>query len=491
MTALKLSLPDPGPNPAHNPADSRQLVTAFLDALGASLRANDSRRRDVVDEIAGHIDDRVRDLMVAGQSESDATRRSLEELGDPRELAARCSAALSTPRRRRIMHTTLVGLAATALIGGAIALHQDGSPRKLSAFQPPAEQSALGDVRIVANEETSWSDLFNSAGKSARLPVYVHWSQLRVYESIKPESGIGVSLTAGFSLDRSLQIINDTLNLSQEDGIAYRVQDGNLVFSSVAYFDQTEIVMATFDLAGVPGVDGGEEVVQLLTSMVHPEIWQANGGDRAAASVFAGTLFIRAPKRILPEVQWVMDEIRKSLSAKHAAVPILSDVPIVGGGSNAATAASRMHVVALKHTDAASVKSVLARAYEANPMLGADSRRPSFTVDSAQNSIVVGGAAQQVDLVERVIGLIDRPAPQEVAGTQDVLVISVHNVRAGALRDVLGRAFNACPAVKQCAVPRVLESDDSEGRISITATREQNAWASELASLIDPAPLGK
>ena len=68
-------------------------LDAFLQSLGARLRCTQERRADVLDELAGHFDDRVAALMKQGHGRPSAERIALRELGAPQVLAFRLSRA--------------------------------------------------------------------------------------------------------------------------------------------------------------------------------------------------------------------------------------------------------------------------------------------------------------------------------------------------------------------------------------------------------------
>ncbi len=314
-------------------------IDAWLAVL-ASLLDLPARERDSIrDELREHLRERVRDLVLAGRAEHDAVSAAMGELGDAAALARRFREATHAPRRRLLMHTALFGLAGAAMITSVVALRGGGSTAPMSVFQPPQVKAEGEAPRVSVSADSTWEDFFARAGKAAGKPVHVHWNHLRTIEGpegpLDTGTFIGVE-AANFPLPRALEIINDQMNLSPDEGVDFRVIDGRLEFATVAYFDQRETTLVTFDLAPViearRAVEEDVSVSEVVESaasvihdVVHPEMWADNGGDRAMLTMFDTRLFIKAPRRIMPEVEWVIGEMSKggAVAAASAQRPVV------------------------------------------------------------------------------------------------------------------------------------------------------------------------
>ncbi len=59
----------------------------MMDHWVQTLRLPRRRRQDITRELQAHLDESRRDLLLAGWQPEDATRESIERLGDPAEIA--------------------------------------------------------------------------------------------------------------------------------------------------------------------------------------------------------------------------------------------------------------------------------------------------------------------------------------------------------------------------------------------------------------------
>jgi hypothetical protein len=389
-------------------------IAAWLHALSRRMNVPASERQAVCDELDAHLCQRVQELMLCGLSEAKATADAIEELGEADELAGRYTQAYSHPRRRRIMQIGMLGIAGAAVVTAIVTFNGPGSVIPSSAFQPAREEppEALRDIRVTADLSLRWDDFFQAIGQGAKLPVFVHWPQLRAIggemPTISPDNGIGVDLQ-GFALDAAITMLNDHANLTDDMGLAYRVQDGRIIFSSQAFFDRQETVLVTYDLTAAIGArksdieDGAtthevvDSIKQLVTSLVHPDLWAENGGDLARMQTYGTKLFVSAPSRLQPKVQWVLAEMATAGPKDHA---------VPGAGANIGD--RQMRVFPLKHVAAGETLGVIRSLQSLQPV-----DFTKATSDPGTNSIIVQGSADLLALVGAAIDAIDRPATQD------------------------------------------------------------------------------
>lgn len=320
--------PAPGGLRLAPPGAPRDSIAAWLDVLMKLLRLPEPERAGVREELDTHLRERVRDLMVTGLSEVEASGRAIAELGDTAGLAQRFNRAARPVARRRLMNLGMLAAVGVGLIGGAVAITGPREDRiAVAVFEPEvtkeAAQAAAGKFDVPP--DASWSRFYEAAGKGLGLPVVVNWGQLT---AIGEDGQFGPNERATVTGDRltlpeALAMVNEGLG-SADDGIDYRVHDGRLEFSSAAHFDKRETVLATYDLTGIVEArlhdpdptarqvvthQVSEEVAKLIMELVHPPLWRDNGGDRASLAVFGAKLFVTAPKRMHPKIRWVLSEL--------------------------------------------------------------------------------------------------------------------------------------------------------------------------------------
>lgn len=100
----------------------RDPISDWLDVFMRLLELKPSESRAVRDELEDHLRSRVDDLIITGASEHDAVRTAVAELGETAILAKRFKHAQHPNRRRTLMSTALVAVAASALTLGAFSI---------------------------------------------------------------------------------------------------------------------------------------------------------------------------------------------------------------------------------------------------------------------------------------------------------------------------------------------------------------------------------
>lgn len=392
------------------PEASRGAIESWLDVLVSLLRLPPPERDAIRDELDEHLRERVRDLMLSGRSEPDAVSAAIAELGDAAALARRYHHASHAPRRRFMMHSAIFGLAGAAMVTSLVALRGGTGAQNasVSVFQPTAAAAPAADVRLNCSVDVLWGQLFTDVGQATKTPVFVDWSMLKDLHmpdgsALEPGNAVVGITFRDVPLPRALALINQAVGAPAEDGIDARMQDGVLVISTMAQLDKLEQTLATFDLSALvaarrqsldqpnyPPDKVLEEATKVIQSLVHPDLWQDNGGDRAQISSFDSRLFVKAPRRIMPQVEWVIGEMNKTATA--AADP--------------AARVLTVHSYALANSAAIDVqRAILDRGVDA-PVGNAE-----LVVDPSTNSIVVRGTSKEQQAISALLRALDR-APQ-------------------------------------------------------------------------------
>jgi hypothetical protein len=327
------------------PAESSKLITSWLDALFAMLRLPEKERVQVRDELACHLDERVRDLLITGMSEEQAAVRAIAELGDAAVLARRFHAAHAAPRRRSMMNLGMIGLATAGVIACGAYLRTEPPAVRTSVFSVPLQATDTPPAPKFAMElhGARWGEFFDYAGRLYGKPVSVYWKSIGELDQELPENSvlgpdisINVDISGVTTLDGALEMLNAELVSTKANRLEYRNEKDRLVFATTHYFDARETTLATFDVttmvvsrldplkvSDVTIAEGTSQLCTLISSLIEPEGWRENGGDCASIRSFGGKLFVKAPRRVLAEVEWILGEAKtQDADAINAARPI-------------------------------------------------------------------------------------------------------------------------------------------------------------------------
>lgn len=387
----QLRLTDPAP-----PPDS---IDAWLTVLSTLMRGPRDEIDAVREELASHLRERVRDLMLSGASESDATSRAIGELGDAASLARRFQDAIVPSQRRSRMQIAVLTVSVAAAAFGGATLLRPSAPnapdpshaavRSLvttagaaAAACPPGEGSEPAGIELAivprlepltlgstptallspaiftppgddalsiasgiqtSPEPTVTVEQLVKLLESGGQPVAVRWDLLEQS---------GVSRDQHFASPGgpcSAADLLAALNNSQESGdlLGLRLRSGTLVLATNEYFDRQETSLITFDLspviehrraASIKEIDPAEIVTEakgLVESLVFPDTWVNNGGERASSRAFGARVFFEAPARYHPKIKWVLDQLLSDANPATTMtttreVPILADLPLLG-----------------------------------------------------------------------------------------------------------------------------------------------------------------
>jgi hypothetical protein len=356
-------------------------ISSWLDILERLLPGREAERRGVRDEIEDHLRARTHDLMIEGKTERQAVAIAVAELGDAADVAHRFAASDTARTRRKLMNIGAVAFCGIALASGIAAFQMQPPPvpAPISVYESTRESGVAATITVSSQVDTNWEMFFEAAAKSVNLKPQVHWNAINAVipnDEVRKDNPLPIQF-GPLPLGDALDIINDALNVQGESGIDFRVRRGLLVISTVRHFDQQEMTLATYDLsdllnsmsarlleapaAQAPIVHGGpfqapradpmmienwrsrtlNDISVLVTSLVHPSQWRSPDAV-ATVNSFGSKLFINAPARFHPQIEWVLDEIRRdaikaaagneAARSAIAAAPVVAQPASVGGG---------------------------------------------------------------------------------------------------------------------------------------------------------------
>jgi hypothetical protein len=133
------------------PPRQADLVDGWLSVFVGLLKVPERQAANIGEEIESHLRERVRDLMLTGASESEATRKAISELGEAADVAARYRALRTEPTRRFIMHASLFTAAGAALALSIAAI--TGGRQQTSQQAEAALRAQQADVAAAREKE--------------------------------------------------------------------------------------------------------------------------------------------------------------------------------------------------------------------------------------------------------------------------------------------------------------------------------------------------
>lgn len=226
------------------------------------------------------------------------------------------------------------------------------SPLASAVFTPPDDEALAIAANIQSSPEPTVSvEQFVTLLESGGQPVAVRWDLLEqagVARDLQFPSPGGPCTAAD---------LLSALNGSQQtpDLLGLRLRNGTLVLATNESFDRQEVGLITFDLApvierrrnaSVKDIDPAEIVTEaqtLVESLVFPDTWANNGGDRASSRVFGSRVFFEAPARYHAKIRWLLDQLLSDAGSAATMtttreLPLLADLPLLGNQFRSQTA---------------------------------------------------------------------------------------------------------------------------------------------------------
>lgn len=347
------------PRSANSPTASATVI--WLDALVRSLDLPLQERQQIRLELQSHIDDRVRDLILEGTDEGEATRRALTECGEASSLASGFSEVKKALRRRTLMNIGVVG-AACGLVALGLGTFRNANsevcpPEELAAMQRAQAIAAATEAQAAAavagkamrayaaqasyslalrpsladagpsvefNEEHLENILKIIAGEAGQ-PVQINWTALSA-GGVERNTQISIKMPIKDPF-AAIEFLNEVIGDNPESGpgpIAIRQRSDSLEIVSTSWLDKREAKLVIYDIsAPVENNVSAEELVQAITQFIEPSNWRENGGDRAEMNVVGDRLLVKAPTRMHEGVKWMIDQFDGQESHTDALAPAL------------------------------------------------------------------------------------------------------------------------------------------------------------------------
>lgn len=333
------------PLSATSPTASATVI--WLDALVRSLDLPLQERQQIRLELQSHIDDRVRDLILEGTDEGEATRRALTECGEANSLASGFSEVKKALRRRTLMNIGVVGAACGLVALGLGSFRTANSaacpPEELAAMQRAQALAAASEAQAAAEfagkamtrysggqgtyslalqltpkvtgpsvefDNEPIENILKAISSEAGQSVFINWAALAA-GGIERNAQITTKMPIN-DLAAAVEFLNESIGNNPESGpgpIAIRQRADGMEIVSAAWLDKREARLVIYDIsATAENGTSAEELLQAITQFIEPSNWKENGGDRAEMTVVGNRLLVKAPARIHEGVKWMIDQ---------------------------------------------------------------------------------------------------------------------------------------------------------------------------------------
>ncbi|MCH6550817.1 MAG: hypothetical protein IH804_02225 [Planctomycetes bacterium] len=229
-------------------------IESWLALFGRLLRLPEPERQAIRDELEHHLRARVRDLVLGGERETDALRLAIAELGSAADLADRFRIATRPTRRRLIMNTAVIGIAAASIVTAGLVVSSPSRGPGPVYYQAPTvadERPALEEIAVsVEFNETPLAEVLSYFGKLLESDVIVYWCVLEEC-GISRDAPVTLVLEHKRPLSQVLDLVAQSAARPDWPPIDWRYGDDLFEFSTREYFDRRETVMSSFDVGEI------------------------------------------------------------------------------------------------------------------------------------------------------------------------------------------------------------------------------------------------
>lgn len=378
---------------------SEQEFETYLDQVCARLGLSRERREEIREELRAHLDEHWERISGSGQARERCIGRVLAEFGPPDRLAA----AINRPYHRRLWR--IAGVVAASLLLTMliqIQLRPGQSPDRRSSASATTEYTMLagsggpllaqiagGDdepepqdealralymrTPVVSFDEEPLESVFDSLRQLTDANIWVNWSALEA-SGVDRDTPVSLHLkdvTLGRLLDLLCAQTGELgeLRFGQSDNVI-EISTSDALRSPTPDIDTVQVV---YDVGGI--LDAAErrragpreerrrddeesmglitavetsvpdELGNIITESISPNIWRVNGGLRSTLEHFAGLLVVRAPGVIQDQVADLLEQIESRLApgtvrssgSMPAPAPLAAPVAGTGTGREAST----------------------------------------------------------------------------------------------------------------------------------------------------------
>lgn len=378
----------------------------------------------------------------------------------------------------------------------------EGSPTLIAALAEHDKE--LDNIKVSCEHDTTWGTLFENIANAAKKQNVGHTMLLAESLSIQLGDPVGVEFK-DISLRDALRIMNESKASQDGPRLMVRIKGDTIEFATDEYVDKRDQETRTYSLDALVseclskstphGSDSPdmnrleaedkvfEDAARVVQDLVEAKMWIDNGGELASMRRYGSKMFISAPKRHFERIEWVLREIGAFQGKDGAAAPQQvqwrGNPHVLLGG----TPVSKRF--ALKHTKAAGMRDVLSQLFNAARSLKECDVERSIEVDGSTNSVTLQSTSDQIDIVEKVVAVIDQEVPKDYGRNEEVRHVTLMNTNANGMVNCVTTILDAVPSLKECNVGRSIYPGENQNTITVVSTADQSARIISMIEQID------
>ena len=303
--------------------DTNAAIHAWLNVFTRLVHLSDSQRTAIRNELAEHLRERTRDLLLGGRTEAEAVRIAIEELGETAQLARNFEAANRPYTRRWLMYASMLGFGSAVVITSAVVLTPNQTSQPLAAvFQEEELKVSEASRQYTEMRVDLAPDL--PLVESMRKAILDAHGNMIVWKDELEAHGIDLNAPVDIELRQApLHVVLDrAVEMMSRQGtpFAWRAEDNTIEITLKEKLDARDSTLVSYDVADIiQGITkyGRKydhaviDITTLLHQMVEPDLWRENGGALASLRVVGGRMFVQAPKRMHTQIEWILEQLRQ------------------------------------------------------------------------------------------------------------------------------------------------------------------------------------
>lgn len=299
----------PATSPGLSARPASESIAGWLDIAIKLCRLNEREAASLREELESHLNERVNDLLVTGESEQQGIRRAIAELGDAAIFAQQYRTQRNEPTRRKIMNGLLIGGvgAALALSVTAVTINQPTrGPNVYPSGTAYVVSDSVDELVEFSFVEQPLRSILAEVGSVVADRVYINGYD--GWDGVLDEK---MTLDVGeVEFSHGLLLLNEMIVDFPGERIEYRNTDGLIEFGPRDLFDTREKIIVSYEVEEDLRADVYVEDLQdAITSLVDTDSWVENGGETASIRIVGSLLFVNAPPRTHEGVKWVIGQL--------------------------------------------------------------------------------------------------------------------------------------------------------------------------------------
>jgi hypothetical protein len=336
----------------------------YLGLLSRLLRLRATERESIEEELRSHLEERLAALTAEGIEPARAISMALAEFGDAAALAAEFTAVSRYYKRRWIMRLTVGSIAASIIMAAVLVSYWPVGPMQLTQSMAQAQQgekvketpAPAVPEKLDANAQTRAKleklvdSEFVETPLSQVLDFYAHKLDVQFLMDNKPmnDAGITSDTPVTFNLknvpaemilrrifrdlgDITYYFDNGVIILTTQDEANCRLETQVYRIDDLMYSPPVAKNKETTDIfTKKPIKVNYDALIDLVTSTVRPQTWDAVGGPGSICP-YRGTLVISQTADVHQEIQKMLKDLRQSINPDIEDEPTPKDGSMGGG----------------------------------------------------------------------------------------------------------------------------------------------------------------